>query len=175
MLEFKLGHQTFQFQNDEFIIYYPWLNHLFGNGSIYNPTKKLKYNLIEYLKDVEPYIIRNMIESISYLQQYYNEKENKLDNLPKDKLDFIHLTETFLIHGPGVTKGIDVCYKCIKCNLETKDKKNIVDDIQVMPHNFIRTNSNGLICTYCGIQTEHNTDINICIINKEKKCQHAWD
>ena len=171
-MEFNCGHKTFTFSRES-LAYYPWLNHLFGNGSIGEPKTTLSFNLIDYLRDVSPHVIRDMLSCLSYLESIY--KKNTETKTMTCNMELLIKTEHFLVHGPGMTKGLDIPYKCRFC-----DKKTMYPTFKVFQQHNIIFNGNNSICKNCGMSWcigIPNTDYNKCDLlpYPQDECSHEWE
>lgn len=167
---FSFGHYDVVFPQKS-LDYYPWLNELFGYGTIGETKQKLTINLIDYMKEIPQHVIRNLQIELKHLELFYNKGIYNTTN----KENMI-LLESFLSNGPGATKGLDMPYRCIHCNISTMTPD---PPRPFISHNIIEyTSKNGpshMICSHCGINWYvgvHNTPKK-CIIN-EHQCIHEW-
>ena len=178
-MNFSCGHKSFTFPKSS-LVYYPWLNHLFGNDTLGTPKDTLEYNLSEYLKTVPPYMIRNMVYVLTYLERAYKVKENNKHKhkrppvLEWDYFELLEKVEHFLANGPGTTKGLDVPYSCRLCS-----KKSMVKiKPQFHPHHIIHNDKHS-ICVNCGMNwwVGSNRDAKLCPFSysPQEGCLHEWE
>lgn len=170
-IKFSCGHETFSFPSSA-LVYYPWLDHLFGNGSIGTPKTELTNNLMDYMSAIPPHTVRNMLHCISYLESLYN-KDESLCNTQID-FELVAKVENFLANGPGMTKGLDVPYECKKCS-----KKSMIPTYAVFhPHQIIHHDKYS-ICVNCGLNwwTGVTRRGSICSYSPytQDRCIHEWE
>ena len=171
-MEFKCENKKFTFPRDS-LAYYPWLNDLFGNGNIGEPKTNLTYHLTDYLRDVSPHMIRDMLTCLSYLESIYT--ENTETKTITCNIELLIKTEHFLAHCPGVTKGLDIPYRCRLCN-----KTTMYPTFKIFqPHELI-FNGNNSICKNCGMSCcigIPNTNNSKChfLSYPQDECSHEWE
>jgi hypothetical protein len=170
-MKFSCGHKTFTFPSSA-LVYYPWLDHLFGNGNIGEPKTELTNNLMDYMSSIPPHIVRNILQCISYLESLYNE-DVSLHNGEVD-FDLVAKVEHFLANGPGMTKGLDIPYTCKKCS-----KKSMIPTHEMyLPHQIVH-HDNYSICVNCGLNWWSGISRRTSICNysmyTRDACLHIWE
>ena len=189
IIKFKFGHKEIQFPR-KVLIYYPWLNNMFGGGDVGEIKNELEYNIVEYLSNVNTGDIRCMLKSLLHLQNLYNEDDDDEDTeeLTMDTTIgglyfnkdfyytyFLDKTESFLKNGPGFTKGLDIPFVCTKCNDETYHPYMIKPTIA--KHDIEIIGNMMALCKICGnTWSAHNQNQTLnqahCCISQE--CIHDW-
>jgi len=180
MMEFQFAHKKYIFP-EEAVKCYPWFSSMFGLNGVFERKEKLHFNLLDFLKEVEMYKIREMIESLDYLQLYYCDKTKDIyfgDD--KNTIKYLRQVESFLSNGPGATKGLDVPYQCTKCD---KILWNIDTTENVYEHVLEYLSNTSKVCIRCGhifssidIKTQ-NLKKNLCIGTTylDEYCEHEWE
>lgn len=189
IIKFKFGHKEIQFPR-KVLVYYPWLNDMFGGGNIGELKNELDYNIVDYLSNVNTSDIRCMLKSLLHLQNLYNEDDDEdTEEITMDTTIgglyfnkdfyytyFLDKTENFLKHGPGFTKGLDIPFVCTKCNAESYHP--YMNKINSPPKHDIEIIGNMLaLCKICGnTWSAHNQNLSLniaqCCITHE--CIHDW-
>ena len=171
VVKFKCGHKEFKFPRSA-LVYYKWLDHLFGNGLVHNPRKELRYNLIDYLTGIQPQTIRQILDIISYLESLYDETRPTIKW--NQDYDMLSNVEHFLSNGPGVTKGLNVPYKCKICDKESYYKSYRERN----PHRIIQHNKQS-ICVNCGINWADSIPKKAIFCSfsyfPQDDCDHEWE
>ena len=173
---FSVGHMNFSFPKKA-LLYYPWLNKMFGYGECGESKQVLETNLIEFMSDIEHHIIRKVLICLKALETtYQNMSFTNMKPIELELEETMSHIESFLSNGPGATKGFDIPYQCIHCNITSMVPK---PPRPFISHNIKEYKSNNgpphMICIQCGI----NWYIGVqqqgltCLIN-DVECIHQW-
>lgn len=175
---FSFGHHIFNIPY-QWLSYYPWLQSMFGISTSYSNTQELDTNMIHYLSHVPPYKIRLMINAFEDEMNGSNiQRRVRRQNL-SNHVHYVKLMESFLKHGPGCTRGLDVLYKCKNCGEETYETRNDVNAKKRIQHKLERLSEHSLVCVYCGhiwcslVGNSHNQVF--CTQIKASGCDHIWE